>query len=183
MQLPGPNGPLSKMEWMNWNKIFAKAHHTCMLHHILKVPDALEKCKGIVCPAYHQQYLKLFNSSKEKLGSKKTAADDNAIFVSELQSNAVSTLQSSKKSSCQMTIQTDMECTCQSDIHHTNNAILEMAFADFFSKNKPVRVVESTQFKQLLEKAKYVGINFKISCRKKFEVRPTSSFFNVYNFR
>ncbi len=69
---------------------------------------------------------------KEELGSKKRAADNNAIIVSGLQSNAVSTLQSSKKSSCQMTIQTGMECTCQSDIHHTSNAILEMAIADFF---------------------------------------------------
>ncbi len=80
-------------------KNFATAHNTCMFHHVLKVPDALAKCKGIVSPAYHQWYLKLYNSSKEKLGSKKRVVDDNAIIVSGLQSNAVSTLQSSKKTS------------------------------------------------------------------------------------
>ncbi len=32
-----------------------------------------------------------------------------------------------------MTIQTGIERTCQSDICHTNNAILEMAIADFFT--------------------------------------------------
>ncbi len=32
-----------------------------------------------------------------------------------------------------MTIQTGIKRTCQSDIHHTNNAILEMAIADFFT--------------------------------------------------
>ncbi len=82
-----------------------------MLHHVLKVPDALAKCKGIVLPAYHQWYIKLYNSLKEKLGSKKRAADDNVIIVSDLQSNTVSSLQSSKKSSHQMTIQTGMERT------------------------------------------------------------------------
>ncbi len=74
----------------------------------------------------------MYNFSKQKLCSKKRAADENAIIVSDLQSNAVSTLQSSKKSSCQMSIQTDMECTYQSDICHFNNAIYEMAIADFF---------------------------------------------------
>ncbi len=96
--LPGQNGPLSKMQCMYCNKIFATAHHTCMLHHVLKVPNALTKCKGTVPPAYHQRYLQLYNSLKEKSGSKKRAADDNLLIVSNLQSNAVSTLQSSKKS-------------------------------------------------------------------------------------
>ncbi len=110
------------MQCMYCNKIFAIAHHSCMLYHVLKVPDALAKCKGSVPPAYHQRYLQLYNSSKEKSGSKKRAADDNVIIVSDLQSNAVSTLQSSKKSSHQMTIQTGIERTYQTDIRHTNNA-------------------------------------------------------------
>ncbi len=64
--------------------------------------------------------------------------------------------------------QTGMEHTSQSDIPHTNNAILEMAIADFFHcKNIPDRVVESTRFKQVLEKAKYGGSDFKIPQRKK----------------
>ena len=152
-----------------------------MLHHVLKVPDALAKCKGTIPPAYHQRYLQLYNSSKEKSGIKKRAADDNAIIVSDLQSNAVSTLQSSKKTCRQMTIQTGMERTCQSDIRHTNNAILEMAIADFFHcENIPDRVVESSRFKQLLEKAKYVGSDFKIPHRKKLEVRPTNIFCFVF---
>ncbi len=104
-----------------------------MLHHVLKVPNALAKCKGTVSPAYHQQNLQLYNSLMEKSGSKKRAADDNIIVVSNLQSNVISTLQSSKKNSCQMTIQTGIEHTCQSHIRHANNAILEMAIADFFS--------------------------------------------------
>ncbi len=37
-------------------------------------------------------------------------------------------------------------------------------------------MVESTRFKQLLEKAKYVGSDFKIPHRKKLEVRPTKFF-------
>ncbi len=52
-----------------------------MLHHVLKVPDALAKCKGIVPPAYLQWYLKLHNSPKEKSGSKKRAADDDVIML------------------------------------------------------------------------------------------------------
>ncbi len=72
-----------------------------------------------------------------------------------------------------MTIQTGIECTFQSDIHHTNNTILEMAIADFFHcENIPDRMVQSTWFKQLLEKAKYVGSDFKIPHRKKLDVRP-----------
>ncbi len=138
-----------------------------MLHHVLKVPNALAKYKGTIPPAYHQQYLQLYNFSKEKSGFKKGPLMINLIIVSNLQSNAISTLQSSKKTSHQMTIQTGMECTCQSDICHTNNASLEMAIAVFFyHKNIPDRVVESTQFKQLLEKAKYVGSNFRIPHRK-----------------
>ncbi len=38
-------------------KNFASAHYTCMLHHKLKVPNALAKWKGIVPSAHHQQYL------------------------------------------------------------------------------------------------------------------------------
>ncbi len=170
--------------WMEWttvqnavyilSKNFATVHHTCMLHHVLKVPNALAKCNGTVPPAYHQQYLQLYNSLTR-------AADDNAVIVSDLQSNAVFTSQSSKKSSCQMTIQTGLQCTSQSDIHHTNNAILEMAIADFFyCKNIPDRVVESTQFKQLLEKAKYVGSDFKIPHRKKLEARESNKFYFLY---
>ncbi len=151
-----------------------------MLHHVLKVPDALAKCKGTIPPAYHQQYLNLYNNSKEKSGTKKRAADNNEIIVSDLQSNTVSTLQSSKRTSRQMTIQTGVEQTNQSDIRHTNNAILEMAIADFFHcKNIPDRVVESTRFKQLLEKAKYVGSDFKIPHRKKIGGKLIKCFFSI----
>ncbi len=59
-----------------------------MLHHILKVPNALAKCKGNVPPAYHQWYLKLYNSSKQKLHGKKRAANGNAIIFSDIKSNA-----------------------------------------------------------------------------------------------
>ncbi len=67
-----------------------------MLHHVLKVPDALAKYKGAIPPVYHQRYLNLYNNAKEKFGSHKRAVD-NAVCVSEMQSNAASTLQSSKK--------------------------------------------------------------------------------------
>ncbi len=146
-------------------KNFATAHHT---HHVLKVPSSLEKHKRIFPLAYLQWFLKLYNSSKEKLGSEKRVADDNAIIVSDLHSKAVFSLKSSKKSSWQKTIQTGMDHTLQSDICHTNNIILEMTIADsFHCKNVPDMVVESTRFKQLLEKATYVGSNFKIPHRKK----------------
>ncbi len=69
--LPRLNGPLSKMQCMYCNKIFATAHHTHMLHHVFKVPDAFAKCKGTVPPAYHQRCLHLYNSLKEKSESKK----------------------------------------------------------------------------------------------------------------
>ncbi len=141
------------MQCMYCNKYFATAHHTCMLQHVLKVPDALAKCKGTVPPAYHQQYLQLYNSLKEKSGSKKRPADDNLLIVSNLQSNAVSTFQSSKKTSCQMTIQTGMEHTCQSDICHTNNAMLEMAIADFFrGKNIPDRCWKMQIMREVISK-------------------------------
>ncbi len=68
-----------------------------MLHHVLKVPDALAKCKGVIPSVYHQHYLNLYNNAKEKLGCRKRAANDNVVCVSEMQSNAASTLQSSKK--------------------------------------------------------------------------------------
>ncbi len=41
-------------------------------------------------------------------------------------------------------------------------------------------MVESTQFKRLLEKAKYVGSDFKIPHRKKLEVRPIIFFLIFY---
>ncbi len=44
--LPGPNGPLSKMQCIIVKKI-ATAHHTCMLHCVLKVLNALLKCKEL----------------------------------------------------------------------------------------------------------------------------------------
>ncbi len=50
----------------------------------------------------------------------------------------------------------------------TNNLILEMAITDFFHcENIPGCVVESVHFKQLLEKARYIGSDFKIPSRKK----------------
>ena len=61
-----------------------------------------------------------------------------------------------------------MQRVCQTDIRHSNNSILEMAIADFFHcENIPDRVVELVCFKQLLEKARYVGSDFKIPSRKK----------------
>ncbi len=110
---------------------------------------------------------KLYNDTKEKTGSKKRAAHDEMLCVSESQSNAASALASSKKA-YQMSIRAGMECVCQTDIQHSNNSILEMAIADFFHcENIPDRVVESVRFKQLLEKARYVGSDFKIPSRKK----------------
>ncbi len=50
-----------------------------------------------------------------------------------------------------------MEFTTQYDIHYTNNVVLEMAHCKII----PDRVVEYTHFKQLLEKAKYVGSDLK----------------------
>ncbi len=89
------------------------------------------------------------------------------LFVSESQSNAASSLATSKKA-YQMSIQAGMEHVCQTDIRHSNNSILEMAIADFFHcENIPDCVVESVRFKQLLEKARYVGSDFKIPSRKK----------------
>ena len=67
-----------------------------------------------------------------------------------------------------MSIQAGMEHVCQTDIQHSNNSILEMAIVDFFHcENIPDHVVESTWFKQLLDKARYVGSDFKIPSRKK----------------
>ncbi len=68
-----------------------------MLHHALKVPDAIAKCKGIIPSVHHQWYLKFYSNSKEKVNSKKRSANENAIIASDLQSNDVSSLQSSKK--------------------------------------------------------------------------------------
>ncbi len=67
-----------------------------------------------------------------------------------------------------MSIQAGMERVCQTDIQNSNNSILEMAIADFFHcKNIPDCVVELVRFKQLLEKARYVGSDFKVPSRKK----------------
>ncbi len=67
-----------------------------------------------------------------------------------------------------MSIQAGMECVCQTDIQHSNNSILEMAIADFFHcEDIPDCVVESTRFKKLLEKSRYVGSDFNIPRRKK----------------
>ncbi len=52
-------------------KFFATACHTYMLNHILKVPNALAKCKGMF----------LLLTVKRKIGSKKRATNDNAIVV------------------------------------------------------------------------------------------------------
>ncbi len=81
------------MQYMYCKK-FATTHHTCMLHHVLKVSDALAKCKRVIPPVYHQHYKNLYNNAKEKLGGRKRAADDNAVCVSEMQSNGAYTLQS-----------------------------------------------------------------------------------------
>ncbi len=64
-----------------------------------------------------------------------------------------------------MSIQAGMERVCQSDIRHSNNSILEMAIADFFIVRTYLIVLFC--FKQLLEKARYVGSDFKIPSRKK----------------
>ncbi len=77
------------------------------------------------------QYLKLYNDTKEKSGTKKRAAHDEMLCVSESQSNATSSLASSKKA-YQMSIQAGMEHTCQTDIQNSNNSILEMTIANFF---------------------------------------------------
>ncbi len=97
-------------------------------------------------------------------GSKKRVAHDEMLCVSESQSNALSSL----ASSYQMSIQDGMVFVCQTDIRHSKISILQLAIADFFHcENIPDCVVESVCFKQLLEKARYVGSNFKVSSRKK----------------
>ncbi len=62
--LPGPNGPLSEMQCVYCKKCYCSPNLYASL--LFKVPDALAKCKGIFPPAYHQQYLQLYNSLKEK---------------------------------------------------------------------------------------------------------------------
>ena len=122
---------------------------------------------GKLSSEFRTQYLKLYNDTKEKTDTKKRAANDEMLCVSESQSNAVSSLASSKKS-YQMSIQAGMERVCQTDIRHSNNSILEMAIADFFHcENTHDQFVESVHFKQLLEKARYVGSDFRIPSRKK----------------
>ncbi len=61
------------------------------------------------------QDITLYNDTKEKSGTKKWAAHDEMLCVSESQSNAISSLVSLKKS-YQMSNQTSMECTFQTDI-------------------------------------------------------------------
>ncbi len=70
---------------------------------------------GKIPSEFHMQCLKLYNDTKEKSGTKKQAAHDEMLCVSESQSNAISSLASSKKS-YQMSIQAGMEHTCQMDI-------------------------------------------------------------------
>ncbi len=95
------------------------SHHTCMLHYVLKIPHSLAPCIGVSSHLYvsfdkfiklisfinftgkipskfHMQYLKLCNDAKEKSGTKKWAAHDEMLHVSDSQSNALSTLASSK---------------------------------------------------------------------------------------
>ncbi len=80
-----------------------------------------------------------------------------------------------------MTIQTCIIHTMQSDMWHSNTALLDMAIADFFNCRKiPDRVVESTWFKQLLEKAKYAVSNFKAAHRKKLVVSKLEIYFSLF---
>ncbi len=135
---------------------------------------------GKIPSEFHMQYLKLCNDTKEKSGTKKPVAHDEMLCVSESQSNAVSSLASSKKS-YQMSIQAGMERVCKMNIRHSNNSILEMAIADFFHcKNIPDCVVESVCFKQLLDKARYVGSDFKTPSRKKIGGKFFSS--DIYTY-
>ncbi len=110
-----------------------------MLHQVLKIPQSLAPCKGKsslshfsfdelislifslinfigkVPSEYHKKYLKLCNYTKEKSVTKKWAAHDKVLCVSETQSNAICSLASSKKSH-RMSIQTSMEHISQTDI-------------------------------------------------------------------
>lgn len=99
------------MQCMYCRKTFATAHHKSMRHYVLQVPNALAqyKGKGIIPPAYHQWYLKLYNNLRRNFGYRKRAPDNNVICISELQSMTASLLQSLKKSSHQMTIKKGME--------------------------------------------------------------------------
>ncbi len=53
------------------------------------------KFTGEIPSEFHTQYLKLYNDAKQKSGTKKLAALDKMLCVSESQSNTVSSLASS----------------------------------------------------------------------------------------
>ncbi len=91
-----------------------------MFHHVLKIPHSLVPCKGTSSLSYisfdefiklsfsfinvkgkipsefHEQYLKLYDDTKENCWTKKWAGYDVMLCVSESQSNAVSSIPSSK---------------------------------------------------------------------------------------
>ncbi len=68
----------------------------------------------------------------------------------------------------QMSIEVGIEKGKTMDVGKSNNALLEMAIADFFHcENLPDRDVESNCFHKILDFAKVVGSGFTIPSRKK----------------
>ncbi len=45
-RIPGQKGHLSMME-IGYCKKVLPSHHTCMLHHVFKIPHSLDPCKGM----------------------------------------------------------------------------------------------------------------------------------------
>ncbi len=80
---------------------------------------------------YHKRHLKLYNDGKRNIGPRNGSANDNIVFMHNMQSNTDSFLQSSKKLLKKITIQTGMERMAQSDIRYSNNTISEITIADF----------------------------------------------------
>ena len=121
----------------------------------------------------------MYLERESKIESKKRAAEDASLCVEGSQMSASMELQASWSkvpatdvaSKRQMPIQVGMEKTTHFNIQRSNDANLEMAIVDFFHcENVPNRVVESTQFKQMLNQARLVGKGFRFPSRKKLEV-------------
>ena len=169
-----------------WCGVFFKPRHaTRALRHVLKMKGGdIATCKAVITVPHKVRYQALYDSSMERLGTKKRSSEQIIQSVTLQQESAVTSMLESRgqkvvsgfgysphsydtshvASAAGATAKYQGQrsvSTMQLDIRRCNDAKVEMAIADFFHcENIPDAVVESPRFKRLISVCRLVGDKF-----------------------
>ena len=170
---------------------FKPRHATRAMRHVLKMKGGdIAICRAVISVNYRDRYQALYDRQVGRGDSKRKADEMISDSVTEQQEAAVKSLLDTRKhpmvsgvrksphssssshvasasggaarSSSSASLQGQRQLSSmQLDIRRSNDAVVEMAIADFFHcENIPDAVVESSRFKRLISVCRLVGDKF-----------------------